>query len=507
MRQPEDNAARQRKLGVVLGYVNTAAQTIISFIYTPLLLGGLGQAEYGLYQIIGSLSAYINIFESMLTASALRFYCQAKSTHDEGEMESVLAVARLLYGGFSCLVIVFAILFGCFFREAYSKSLSIAEIHEGLAMLAIVSLNIVINMMFYTYSVVIQGNERFVFAKLVELFGLIMQPVAVIALISGWPQAIAISVVQLVVSLISCLVKRFYAVGQLKCKIRLHSTGWKLMREMLGFSLTMFVSMVADIVFAKTGQLLIGLFMNSASVAVYSVGYQIYQAYATLGRMVSSVFVPHVTDISKESDSIIQLSRLWKRTGRISAFIVSAIIIVFALYGSEFLSLWVGKGYQEAFLIAITMMIAFVPEIVQALALTILQVMNTYKIRSLVYVLTAIGNIALSVPLIKVFGAFGSAIASLIVLLLGSGLIMNCYYKVIGLDVLGFWKEIAASQKAIPIIIAIGIAVRQISLQSEIASFLFHCGVMTVAIIAFSYLISMNKSEKQLISGLVHHFF
>lgn len=293
------DSSRQRKLGVILGYVNTAVQTVVSFLYTPLLLGGIGQSEYGLYQIIGSLTAYINIFESMLTASVLRFYCQEKSEGDAEGMETVLAVARRLYAACSCLVVVSAAAFAAFFQTAYSATLTEGELREGLAMLAIVCANIVVNMLFYTYSVVVQGNERFVFAKLLELAGLVIQPVLVIVLIGGCPQAIVISVVQLAVSLASCVVKRFYAVGRLRCRIRAHGPARRMTRSMLGFSGIMFVSMVADIVFAKTGQLLVGIAMSASAVAIFSVGYQVYQAYATLGRMVSTVFVPHVTDLSK----------------------------------------------------------------------------------------------------------------------------------------------------------------------------------------------------------------
>lgn len=497
------DSSRQRKLGVVLGYANTAVQTVVSFLYTPLLLGGIGQSEYGLYQIIGSLTAYINIFESMLTASVLRFYCQAKSEGDVEGMETVLAVARILYAACSCLVVVLAVVFALFFRTAYCATLTEGELREGLVMLAIVCANIVLNMMFYTYSVVVQGNERFVFAKLLELAGLVIQPVLVIALIGGYPQAVVISIVQLAVSLVSCLVKRFYAVGRLRCRIKSHGPVRKMARAMLGFSGVMFVSMVADIVFAKTGQLLIGIVMSSSAVAVFSVGYQVYQAYATLGRMVSTVFVPHVTDLSKGRDPKGEFSRLWARTGRISAYILSTVLVVFGFFGGEFIGLWVGDGYGEAYLVAMIMMVAFVPDIVQALGLTILQVVDKYAFRSAVYVLSALANIALSIPLIELYGICGSAVASLAVLMVGSGIVMNAYYaKGVGLDVGGFWREVLSSLRAVPLVIAAGFGVRLIVLPSGVATFLVHCAILSAVALVASYCLSMNGSERELVKGL-----
>ena len=44
----------QLKIGVVLSYVSMAASTVISIVYTPVMLRLLGQSEYGLYSLSSS---------------------------------------------------------------------------------------------------------------------------------------------------------------------------------------------------------------------------------------------------------------------------------------------------------------------------------------------------------------------------------------------------------------------------------------------------------------------
>ena len=59
-----------------------------------------------------------------------------------------------------------------------------------------------------------------------------------------------------------------------------------------------------------------------------------------------------------------------------------------------------------------------------------------HKFRSLVYVLVAVLNIVISIPLCALFGAVGVAIGTAIPVFIGNGLIMNWYYnKYIGLDI------------------------------------------------------------------------
>ena len=49
----------ERKIGVILSYVYTISQVLVNFIYIKLLLSIIGQSEYGLYQIVASLIAYL----------------------------------------------------------------------------------------------------------------------------------------------------------------------------------------------------------------------------------------------------------------------------------------------------------------------------------------------------------------------------------------------------------------------------------------------------------------
>ena len=51
----------QRKIGIILSYIYTATHVVVNLLYVPLLLRTIGQSEYGLYQLVGSLIAYISI--------------------------------------------------------------------------------------------------------------------------------------------------------------------------------------------------------------------------------------------------------------------------------------------------------------------------------------------------------------------------------------------------------------------------------------------------------------
>ena len=64
----------ERKVGILISYLNIVLHDVIGFAYVPLLLHFVGKSEYGLYQWIGSFIAYFSIMDFGFTAAVVRFY-------------------------------------------------------------------------------------------------------------------------------------------------------------------------------------------------------------------------------------------------------------------------------------------------------------------------------------------------------------------------------------------------------------------------------------------------
>lgn len=88
----------ERKIGILISYINIILHAVIGFIYVPLLLHYIGKNEYGLYQLIGSFIAYFSIMDFGLTAAVVRFYAKYNAVNDKVGMENILAVAARGYG-------------------------------------------------------------------------------------------------------------------------------------------------------------------------------------------------------------------------------------------------------------------------------------------------------------------------------------------------------------------------------------------------------------------------
>ena len=124
------------------------------------------------------------------------------------------------------------------------------------------------------------------------------------------------------------------------------------------------------------------------------------------------------------------------------------------------------------------------------------------------YLLMAVGNLFVSIPLTRAYGPVGAAAGTAISMILGNGLAMNLYnhFKV-GLDMAYFWKQIL---KFIPALLApliSGVLIKHFADLHRLSSLLAF-GLLYVAIYLVSmWYLGLNTYEKDQISKPIKRIF
>lgn len=495
------------KAGAIVSYIYTIVNIIVQLIYVPLLLSCIGQEEYGLYQLIGSIMAYIVSINGILAAGVGRYYCMYKVEGNERMMENTLAIAKRMYWIMSSITLVVMVGITAVFRNVYASSFTPVQVDECSTMLLILGVNCIVTMNNTINISVITANERFVFLKGSQLITLICQPVLVILLAQVFPSALIVSLIVLVMNVLCATIQRIYAKSVLEARYTYHGWDCSLARGLLGFSAAIIMVTLADQIFWKTDQLIVGYMFGASTVAVYAVGAQIYTAYMTVGVAISSVFLPRVSALYHHDHDMVAISALFAKVGRISLMMCLLILGAFAVLGPDFMTLWAGDQYFDSYLIAIIVMMPFTIDLIQNLGLTILQVINKYYFRGAMYLAIAVLNVALTVAMLNMVGLVGAALSTAIAMFVGNGFIMNWYYKVkVGLDIVGFWGQmvpIAVPAAALAAVFAVAywlFPVPHASWWSLIAA----GALWVVAYVAMLWKVSMNDYEKNLVRGLLH---
>ena len=493
--------AKQRQKGALLSYAYTAATVIVGFLYVPLLLSTIGDSEYGLYQLIGSIMAYMSLMNSVFSAGITRYYCSYLVTDDEESMAGILAAGKRIYTFMSVAAVAVGSLVAFAFGQIYANALTEFQIMQSYAMIAMLVVNLVIMMQNSLSAAVVTAHERFVFQKSLQLISLIAQPAIVAVMVQFFPYAMTVPACQLLLNAILALAQRVYARQVLGMKVKTSPDMKDITRSLIVFSGGMLLALLADQLFWKTNQLILGLYFGTVVVAVYAVASQVVTIYMSLGIAFSSVFLPRVTELYLAGEVKGKLSDLLIKVGRLSLYPLMLVFTGFAVFGIDFLRLWAGDGYDQGYGIALILMAALTIDLAQTLGLTVLQAANRYHIRGIVYFALAVFNAVLVYLFAPIWGPFGCAACSSLAMLVGNGLIMNIYYsKVIGLRIGDFWKQIV---RMVAPLLAFGLLSNiLVSLLDPACTWFALCAgvvIYTICFSAIAYLWSMNSYERNLV--------
>lgn len=487
----------ERKIGIVISYINIILHAVIGFIYVPLLLHYIGKSEYGLYQLIGSFIAYFSIMDFGLTAAVVRFYARYKAVNDKLGMENILAVAARGYGIIALILFIAGVICYVKLDVIFATSMTIAELTTAKTLFLLLLFNIVITLTTMLFRAIINANETFLFLKGTETLQMVLQPVLVVLILQQYPSAVVVAIVQTFLNICLIIARVYYCFAKLKIKIKFHYLDKQLLNDIKKLALSVFMVVLIDQVFFKTNQIILGIVSGTSAVAVYSISSLIYMNYMALSTAISGVYLPHVTEIVAQNEPIKKLSDLFIQIGRYQYYLLALVASGFIIFGKDFINILAGKDFKEAYWITLLIIIPFTIDLIQNIGLSIMQAQNRYDFRAKVYFIMGLFNLCLAIPLAKQYGGTGCAFATGISMFLGNGLIMNWYYlKVTKLDIYFFWKEIGKISFYVICLTLVGYVLYNCQNRNDVVKFGVSIAVYTFVYCFVIYKFCMNNNEK-----------
>ena len=489
----------QRKAGVVLSYVNMGLQAVIGFVYIPMLLAFLTKEQYGLYQLVGSMIAYIAVMDFGLANTTVRYYSRLRALKDTRGQENLLATMLRLYMGIAVAIILVGIVLLHVLLPFYTKTLSATDLVTAKYVYWIMMFNLAITIPGHIFSAIIQAHEKFIFLRCATLLNIILQPCLVFVVLHFRASIVALVIVQTLCNLSLFVANAYYSVFRLKARFHLHKWDGRFVKEILFFSFFIFLNAIMDQIYWKTGQLILGAVVGTVVVAIYSVTVQLCMSYMGFSANISSVFLPHLSALAARED-MREINAIFLKVGRLQFYIVMLIFWGFLLFGRQFIHLWVGDSFMPAYTYTVILMAALIVPLVQNTGILILQAKNKHAFRAIVFVIIAILNVCISIPLAKQYGALACACVTAGCLVLGQGLILNIYYAKLGVKVVPFFGHIG--KIFLTMLLPVGLTewiLTQLFITPSIPVLGVQIILFTVLYGLTMWILSMNNYEKNLI--------
>ena len=489
----------QLKIGVIFSYLNLALGSIIPLIYTPVMLRLLGQAEYGLYSIANSVIGYLSLLSFGMGTTIVRYITKYRVENSKDKEEGVVGLFFIIYMIIALIALVAGYILSKNVDSFFSRGLTSSELDKIKILIYIMAFNTAISFPISVFSSITIAHEKYVFRKLVDMLSTIFVPISNIIVLYMGVGSIGMSLVSTLLQFIMLPVNCYYCFNKLKIKPKFKHIPFHMLKEIFGFSAYVFLGTIVDMLFWSTDKVILGALVGTVATAVYNVGGTFSTMMQNLSSGISGVLVPKITSMVIQCQNKKIWTEMFIKIGRLQYYVIALVLSGFIVFGQQFVMFIAGEGYQDSYIIALLTMIPLSLPLIQNTGLNIVVAQNKHQFRSIVYLIIAIINAITTYFVVPYYGGIGAAFCSCISYFVGQGLVMNIYYyKVTGIDIPLFWKNIL-SLSMVPLFLSIisMIIIKFISIDNLVTFFI---GVIlyTSIYVILMWTINMNQYEKNL---------
>ncbi len=433
----------QLKIGALLSYVILALHNLAGLRYTPFMLRMMGKSEYGLYSIAASIVAYLTILDLGFGNAIVRYTAKYRAENKTEEQYKMFGMFFLLYCGIGLIALAAGGILYWNAENIFDAAMTANELARTKIILALMVFNLAITFPFSLFVSIITAYEQFVFQKVFAIIRIVLNYATMIVLLNLGYKAIAMVVVATIFNLLTLGSNFWYCRHYLKVKLKFAKFQWDFLKEVSIYSFWIFLNAIMDRIYWSTGQFVLGAFAGPAVVAVFAVAISLEHMYMSFSTAISGVFLPKVTAMTVKDSDGKAISDLFIKTGRIQYCVMILVLTGFFLFGRQFIHLWAGVGYDDAYIIAMLFFVPLTIPLIQNIGITILQARNQMKFRCILYFIISLVSLGAQIPLAKYYGGIGCACAIAGALTLGQIIVMNVYYQVRQkINIVGFWLEI-----------------------------------------------------------------
>jgi O-antigen/teichoic acid export membrane protein len=489
----------QMKVGAILSYLSLFITMLIALSYTPIMLRLLGQSEYGLYALIGSVAAYFSIMDMGLGNAIVRYTARNRAIGDKGSESMLNGMFLILYSIIGFMTILVGIILLDKVDNIFGASLTVSELDKARIMIKILIFNFVISFPLAVFGSIMRAYEKFIVIKVVGITRSIMTPFITLPFLFLGYGSVVMVVITTVVNISCLLFDVYYCFKHLKISFYFGKIDYQLLKEILGYTSFIFLNIIVDQIYWNTDQFILGILTGTVSVAIFAVAMQFIIIFKTFSTSISNLFLPRASIMVANEASNETLTEMMIRYGRLQYIIMSFVLSGFILYGYQFITIWAGDNYSTAYYIILIIMVPLTIPLIQNFGISILQAKNLHGFRSIVYIIIALLNISISIPLAINYGGIGSALATSISLILGHIIIINIYYhRKIGINIILFWKNISLMSIPAIVSILIGLAINNFIILDTIIYLLLKIVLFSIIYIILMWFFGFNRYEKEL---------
>src|SRR5579864_545403 len=393
-------------------WVALGINVLVGIALSPYILHRLGDAAFGIWVLIFSLTGYYGLFDLGIRSSIVRYVSKANATHDTASAAQMVNTSLFSYLCIGVFTFLITLVVTVYVDVIFKKSIS-AEFQSTARWLTLmVGTGVSLGFPPGVSGGILEGLQRFYVLNWTNIVSTLLRAFLIILTLSHGYGLLMVAFITVIMPVLTSILRTGIAWRYLPVPIRLRYVNRATLREMGAYSGTTLVLIVSSRLRFKSDSVIIGAFLPAAAITYFSIGSRIVDYAGEIVESLAQIFMP----MSSHSDARGDLTRLQKIFvvgNRFCALTIFPIAVMLLILGKSVITLWVGGRYiAQSYPILVILLIPSTLMFAQAASSRVLYGMSKHRTWAIVALSEGIINVFLSILLVRPYGIVGDAIGT-----------------------------------------------------------------------------------------------
>jgi O-antigen/teichoic acid export membrane protein len=397
---------------VTVNYVVTGTELLVGVFMLPFNVAHLGQSAYGLWILVASVTVYFSMFDLGYGVALVRFVARYRAKGDTKGLNEIISTMFCVFSAVGLITFALAVLISLNLEKFFP--LTPDQARTGRIVLLFISSYVALQFPSSVFGGIVNGFQRVYLNGVVAFVTtLVVAAVNVIVLLSGYGLAelVAATTAVRILSIFAYALNAYRVFPDLR--IRPGYFKRERLREVTGFSVFILIIDIANKLNYSTDAIVIGAFLGTSAVAIWAVAQRVIEIVQRISDQLNAVLFPVVVD-NATVQRLDRLQEILVQGTRLSLAMVVPMATVLGLTARPLVMVWVGPQFAASVNIIYILSIVVALRVGNATSAVILKGSDLHKFLAVSNLSMAVGNLVLSVLLVRFYGLIGVAIGTLI---------------------------------------------------------------------------------------------
>jgi O-antigen/teichoic acid export membrane protein len=385
---------------------------VVGILLSPFILHRLGDAAFGIWVLIFSITGYYGLFDLGIRSSIVRYVSKYTAVNSTEEISKLINTSLFSYTciGIVSLAVTFA---GCVYVDRWFHIAP--EFHRTARwLLLMVGSSVAVGFPLGIAGGMLEGLQRFDILNWTSIASTLLRAVFIVVALEHGYGLLMVTFITVILPFLSSIVRMGIAFHILPVNFGRRYIDRATFRQVAGYSGTTFMIMVAGRLKFKTDEIVIGKFLSAAAITYFNIGARIVDYAAEVVVSLAQIFVP-MSSQSEATGETDRLRKIFVLGNRSCAFVIFPICATLIILGKSVIEVWVGRKYiATSYPVLLIMVIPSTIWLAQGASGRVLFGMAKHGTWAVVTLIEGVCNLLLSIALVRPYGIIGDALGTAI---------------------------------------------------------------------------------------------